>query len=165
MNNIKQFDIGTAALEHLELLNQTNQNPLEIAAQFRILLRSKKENPTNINPNPIDNSTKSQIKNSNDYHYPTINWKQLRQKQYNYKLKQFFSSKFQTKTDNLSSTRSLPSPTTIRTPSISPIHSPQSTYTISKCNSTIANSNEIFFPIADCNIIIKHKPKNETFFL
>jgi hypothetical protein len=37
-----RFDVGTAALEHLELLNRSNLNPLEIAAQFRTLLRSKK---------------------------------------------------------------------------------------------------------------------------
>jgi hypothetical protein len=37
-----QFDVATAALEHLELLNRSNVNPLEVAAQFRTLLRSKK---------------------------------------------------------------------------------------------------------------------------
>jgi len=37
-----QFDVATAALEHLELLNRSNANPLEVAAQFRTLLRSKK---------------------------------------------------------------------------------------------------------------------------
>jgi hypothetical protein len=36
------FDIATAALEHLELLNSSNLNPLAIAAQFRTLLRRKK---------------------------------------------------------------------------------------------------------------------------
>ena len=36
------FDVATAALEHLELLNCSNVNPLEIAAQFRTLLRRKK---------------------------------------------------------------------------------------------------------------------------
>lgn len=44
-----QFDVATAALEHLELLNRSNANPLEVAAQFRTLLRSKKarENTSN----------------------------------------------------------------------------------------------------------------------
>ncbi len=44
-----QFDVATAALEHLELLNRSNVNPLEVAAQFRTLLRSKKtrENTSN----------------------------------------------------------------------------------------------------------------------
>ena len=37
-----QFDVAAAALEHLELLNCSTLNPLEIAAQFRTLLRSKK---------------------------------------------------------------------------------------------------------------------------
>lgn len=37
-----QFDVATAALEHLELLNRSNVNPLEVAAQFRTLLRTKK---------------------------------------------------------------------------------------------------------------------------
>ncbi|CAF4686005.1 unnamed protein product, partial [Rotaria socialis] len=44
MSNTPQFDLGSAALQHLELLNCSNQNPLEIAAQFRTLLRSKKAN-------------------------------------------------------------------------------------------------------------------------
>ncbi|CAF1689757.1 unnamed protein product, partial [Adineta ricciae] len=47
MSNPAQFDIATAALEHLELLNRSNQNPLEIAAQFRTLLRSKKPHSSN----------------------------------------------------------------------------------------------------------------------
>jgi hypothetical protein len=49
-----QFDVATAALEHLELLNRSNANPLEIAAQFRTLLRSKKargNDSTNKNEN------------------------------------------------------------------------------------------------------------------
>lgn len=47
-----QFDVATAALEHLELLNRSNANPLEVAAQFRTLLRSKKARGNNsINKN------------------------------------------------------------------------------------------------------------------
>ena len=44
-----QFDVATAALEHLELLNRSNVNPLEVAAHFRTLLRTKKSrgNPFN----------------------------------------------------------------------------------------------------------------------
>ena len=41
-NRSSPFDVATAALEHLELLNCSNVNPLEIAAQFRTLLRRKK---------------------------------------------------------------------------------------------------------------------------
>ncbi|CAF0728292.1 unnamed protein product [Adineta steineri] len=44
-----QFDVATAALEHLELLNRSNVNPLEVAAQFRTLLRSKKARGNNAN--------------------------------------------------------------------------------------------------------------------
>lgn len=44
-----QFDVATAALEHLELLNNSNVNPLEVAAQFRTLLRSKKTRGNNTN--------------------------------------------------------------------------------------------------------------------
>ena len=44
-----QFDVATAALEHLELLNRSNANPLEVAAQFRTLLRSKKARANNSN--------------------------------------------------------------------------------------------------------------------
>ncbi|CAF3131652.1 unnamed protein product [Rotaria socialis] len=50
-----QFDVATAALEHLELLNNSNLNPLEIAAQFRTLLRSKKARGSNSN-NKNENS-------------------------------------------------------------------------------------------------------------
>jgi hypothetical protein len=228
MNNISQFDIATAALEHLELLNQSNQNPLEIAAQFRTLLRSKKNNKNEhssktdytymdyittdatirrqgCSHNLVDYQSKSlsglhssddlpkhqninsidQNNQINRFHYPTINWKQLRKKQYKHKLQQFISTKFKPKDltqsslttvsdkidsytysdiseirksfEEMNSSRST-SPT-IRTPSISPINFPQPTYTISRLNSTSINHEDIFFPIADCNLIIKHKPK------
>jgi hypothetical protein len=55
-----QFDVATAALEHLELLNRSNANPLEIAAQFRTLLRSKKargNDSTNKNENSPPSSS------------------------------------------------------------------------------------------------------------
>lgn len=46
----------------------------------------------------------------------------------------------------------------IRTPSISPTSSPRPSYTISRLNASSMNNNEdIFFPIADCNLVIKHK--------
>ncbi|CAF2559800.1 unnamed protein product [Rotaria sp. Silwood2] len=313
MNNTSQFDVGKAALQHLELLNCSNQNPLEIAAQFRTLLRSKKSNK-NINSSNIDytytdyiaadatirrrrrsqslvdyhrskslgkiqydlnedqsllesNSSSGLMKyqnvdniredifsdsamgsdssditnhkidlnilsnsndlnneinchkiskennNSNRFQYPIINWKQLREKQYENKLdkvKKFLSTKFKTirlsrietkdlninlltndldktdscpysniseleknseeiiSTENISSsssprTRSLSS-NSIRTPSISPSNSPRSTYTVSRLNSTLINHNhnDIFFPIADCNLIIKHQPIEQS---
>ena len=53
-----QFDVATAALEHLELLNRSNANPLEVAAQFRTLLRSKKTREHNLN-NRNENSPPS----------------------------------------------------------------------------------------------------------
>ncbi len=89
LKKISQFDVATAALEHLELLNQPNQNPLVIAAQFRTLLRSKKD----------DNQKEDQIvpSNPNRLSYPIINWKYLRQKRYEYKLEQFISMKFKSK--------------------------------------------------------------------
>lgn len=308
MTNTTQFDVAAAALQHLELLNHSNQNPLEIAAQFRTLLRSKKHNKntntSNINytytdyiaadatirrrkrshsqfehrskslntiqyylnedqstpdscassdlikcHNPenltddahfdsaigSDSSDRTNYKNdtsalphsseqnkvtvspkttkhsnnSNRFQYPTINWKQLREKQYEHKLdkvKKFLSTKFKTirlsrgettdlttvssltnisdNTDSCtyaniselrkdstdmsltenhsrssSRTRSLSS-TSIRTPSISPMNSPRSAYTISRLNSTPINQSDdaILFPIADCNLIIKHQP-------
>lgn len=45
----------------------------------------------------------------------------------------------------------------IRTPSISPTSSPRPTYTISRLNSSSMNNEDILFPIADCNLVIKHK--------
>ncbi|CAF5146687.1 unnamed protein product, partial [Rotaria magnacalcarata] len=45
----------------------------------------------------------------------------------------------------------------IRTPSISPTNSPRPTYTISRLNSASMNNEDILFPIADCNLVIKHK--------
>jgi hypothetical protein len=198
MSNTPQFDVATAALEHLELLNCPNQNPLEIAAQFRTLLRSKKDK-SNIDYITTDatirrrecseNQSKSLSKlnsSSNRFHYPTINWKQLRQKQYENKLEKFISTKFKTNDLTLSSlttisdktesytysniselrknfekfnSRSRSTSPSIRTPSISPIDFSQPTYTISRLNSTSINNEDIFFPIADCNLIIKHKPK------
>lgn len=306
MTNTPQFDVGSAALQHLELLNHSDQNPLEIAAQFRTLLRSKKANKNTNSSNsdytyadyiaagatirrrgrsqslghhrskslskiqydsPIDqpllqsnyssgliknenidnstdepypdsavgsdssdltnhkvdlttlcytNDTPNEINytkpsresnNSNRFQYPTINWKQLRERQYENKLdkvKKFLSTKFKTirlskseakdltlssltnisnKTDsftcsnlsglernypdiisneNISSTssRSRSSSNSIRTPSISPRHSPRANYTISRLNSTVPNHSHdaIFFPIADCNLIIRHEP-------
>ncbi|CAF2154783.1 unnamed protein product [Rotaria magnacalcarata] len=309
MSNTPQFDLGSAALQHLELLNCSNQNPLEIAAQFRTLLRSKKANKnvqsSNINytytdyiaadatirrrgrshsladqrskslgkiqydisvdqslpesnssssfikNEPIDNLTdeiypdsamgsdssdltnhkidssimshrttdlnnkiifhntsKETTSNSNRFQYPTINWKQLREKQYENKLdkvKKFLSTKF--KTIRLSKSETLPtasnklesyacsnlsdtekndhdillnenvssssprsrsssssSSTFIRTPSISPKNSPRSNYTISRLNTTLVNHSHdaIFFPIADCNLIIKQQPVEQT---
>lgn len=202
MSNIKQFDLATAALEHLELLNQKNQNPLEIAAQFRILLRSNKEHSSDIDYIPINTTTRishhplsneqititdvskcqnmDSIEQINGYHYPIINWKQLRKKQYKYKLEKYLSTKFKPKDLTSSSLTTISdksesytysnisalhqnrsSSPLIRTPSISPIHFPQPTYTISKLNSTAMNDSDddIFFPIADCNLIIKHRPK------
>lgn len=44
-----QFDVATAALEHLELLNRSNVNPLEVAAHFRTLLRTKKSRGNHFN--------------------------------------------------------------------------------------------------------------------
>ena len=256
MSTTPQFDVATAALEHLELLNCSNQNPLEIAAQFRTLLRSKKPSKnvhsTNIdytymdyitadatirrrrrprsiadyrsrsigriqyNPSPpelnsCDNFSKCQDvnsstedispdsavgsdssdvtppNNSNQLHYPTINWKQLREKSYENKLdkvKQFISTKFKAirspRKENRDLTlsnysngsdlhnnfeeiipiRSRSSSNSIRTPSISPSNSPRPTYTISRLNSTSThqNNDDILFPIADCNLLIKHKP-------
>ncbi|CAF1083816.1 unnamed protein product [Rotaria sp. Silwood1] len=61
-----QFDVATAALEHLELLNNSNLNPLEVAAQFRTLLRSKKARENNIN-NKNENSSTSN--STMDYTY------------------------------------------------------------------------------------------------
>jgi hypothetical protein len=136
---ISQFDLASAALEHLELLNQPDQNPLAIAAQFRTLLRSKKDNQTASPPPPKPNQLS----------YPVINWKYLRRKQYEYKLEQFISMKFKPKIQTPS----------IRTPCISPIDFRQRTYTISRFNSTSTNDDYVLFPIADCNVIIKHKPK------
>jgi hypothetical protein len=261
MTTTPQFDVAKAALEHLELLNCSNQNPLEIAAQFRTLLRSKKTSK-NVHPSNIDytytdyitadatirrrgrcrsksfgkiqyNQSLSESYSSNDlskyqdadsstedispdsavgsdssdnsnrFQYPTINWKQLREKQYEHKLdkvKQFISTKFKairlsrretTDLTRSSSTtisdqtesctysnisefqknfdqcipignpsRSRSSSNSIRTPSISPTNSPRPTYTISRLNSTSINQNndDILFPIADCNLVIKHKP-------
>ncbi|UJR08317.1 hypothetical protein I4U23_012588 [Adineta vaga] len=281
MSNPSQFDVATAALEHLELLNRSNQNPLEIAAQFRTLLRSKKPHSCNVDYTYTDyitadatlrrqgcfqnlssqqrskSSGKIQCKfnedqsmvdsyssqdlskcqnitssvedmyvdsgivstassnasnirpiiteknNFNRLQYPTINWRQLREKQNEQRLnkvKQFISTKFHipgveptnlsmssltTVTDKSNlSTYSNPfrsrrifqdsvsidnsisrsrsdssSPTSIRTPSISPINSMRSTYTITRLDSTSLNDNneDIFVPIADCNLIIKHK--------
>jgi hypothetical protein len=221
MSNTPQFDIATAALEHLELLNDSNQNPLEIAAQFRTLLRSKKVNQNVHSSNNIDytymdyitthatirrrgcsyNLTDHQSKSlhssydiskcqnvdtsvssnstdpinlqnySNRFHYPTINWKQLRKKQYEYKLEKFISTKFKTKNLTLNNLQKnfediisidfqdRSSSPSIRTPSISPINYPQPTYTISRLNSISMNDEDILFPIADCNLIIKHRPK------
>ncbi len=45
----------------------------------------------------------------------------------------------------------------IRTPSISPTSSPRPSYTISRLNAASMNNEDILFPIADCNLIIKHK--------
>jgi hypothetical protein len=46
----------------------------------------------------------------------------------------------------------------IRTPSISPTSSRRPSYTISRLNASSMNNNEdILFPIADCNLVIKHK--------
>ncbi|CAF4996005.1 unnamed protein product, partial [Rotaria socialis] len=56
------------------------------------------------------------------------------------------------------------SSTSIRTPSISPKNSPRSNYTVSRVNTTLVNHSHdaIFFPIADCNLIIKHQPVEQT---
>ena len=62
-----QFDVATAALEHLELLNRSNTNPLEVAAQFRTLLRSKKARG-NTSTSKNDNSPPSSSSNM-DYTY------------------------------------------------------------------------------------------------
>jgi len=45
----------------------------------------------------------------------------------------------------------------IRTPSISPASSPRPSYTISRLNAASMNNEDVFFPIADCNLVIKHK--------
>jgi hypothetical protein len=159
MSNLSQFDVASAALEHLELLNQPNQNPLAIAAQFRILLRSKQVNQEEcsqvqaIPSPPIPNRLS----------YPIINWKHLRRKRYEHKLEQFISMKFKPKdSTTVSYTSALPDDSIssyIRTPCISPIGFSQPTYTISRLNSTSMNHDDVLFPIADCNLIIKHKPK------
>ena len=294
MNSSSQFNVATAALEYLELLNCSNQNPLEIAAQFRTLLRSRKSKKTsnidytymdyivadatirkqgrshslrdhrsrplrkiqhdtdkdqfvseshssnslseknqNVN-NLIENTypdsaidsdssdriihqtnsnilsdsmdlnsqvnlnelSKSTI-NSSRYQCPLINWKQLREKQYEYKLDKIkkisstvrlsrietndisrnkiesstlsnqsdLQKKFQNRISNeTTSPRSRSSSNSIRTPSMSPINSPRSTYTISRLNSTLIDQNkdDILFPIADCNLVIKHRPIERT---
>ncbi|CAF1083215.1 unnamed protein product [Adineta steineri] len=289
MSNTSQFDVATAALEHLELLNHSNQNPLEIAAQFRTLLRSNKPNiPTtdytytdyisadatirrhgcfckladhrsksfnnkiqynfdedqslpesytscdlskyqNIisstedsypestissDSSELPNNHKISTENLNSNHrlqYPTVNWKQLREKQIEAKLnraKEFLSTTLKTNrlsqletTNNstlssltnvsdriksyrflnpyeirknfeennlidnsFSHPRSTSSSPSIRTPSISPIDRTRPTYTISRLNSTLINHNndEILVPIADCNLIIKHKANIRT---
>jgi hypothetical protein len=50
----RRFDLGTAALEHLELLNTSNANPLEVAARFRTLLRRKQAPRAHGDCHPID---------------------------------------------------------------------------------------------------------------
>ena len=47
----------------------------------------------------------------------------------------------------------------IRTPSISPTSSPRPSYTISRLNAASVNNEDILLPIADCNLVIKHKVK------
>ena len=61
-----QFDVATAALEHLELLNRSNINPLEVAAQFRTLLRAKK---TRDNDSHQKNGASSPSSSAMDYTY------------------------------------------------------------------------------------------------
>ncbi|CAF1060612.1 unnamed protein product, partial [Adineta ricciae] len=48
----------------------------------------------------------------------------------------------------------------IRTPSISPTSSPRPSYTISRLNAASMTNEDVFFPIADCNLVIKHKVTN-----
>ena len=48
----------------------------------------------------------------------------------------------------------------IRTPSISPTSSRRPSYTISRLNAASMNNEDILFPIADCNLVIKHKATN-----
>ncbi len=56
----------------------------------------------------------------------------------------------------------------IRTPSISPTSSPRPSYTITRLNAASMNNEDILFPIADCNLVIKHKatggPKKTSHF-
>ena len=62
-----------------------------------------------------------------------------------------------------SSSSSSRSSNEIRTPSISPTNSPRPSYTISRLNaSSINNNDDILFPIADCNLVIKHKATGGT---
>lgn len=143
VNNTRgEFDLGTAALEHLELLDRDDQNPLEVAAKFRTLLRSRKD-PS------ID---EVRIDNTNRLSYPVVNWKYLRQKCYKQKFQQFISMKFHPLPSKIQSLRS-PSPS-IRTPCISPINPGRINYTVSTFHET---SDDCLFPIADCNLLIRYK--------
>jgi hypothetical protein len=55
------------------------------------------------------------------------------------------------------SSRSSRASNEIRTPSISPASSRRPNYTISRLNAASMNNEDVLFPIADCNLIIKHK--------
>ena len=145
-----EFDLATAALEHLELLNRDDQNPLEVAAKFRTLLRSRKD-PS------IDETSVQPVDDTNQLSYPIINWKYLRQKRYKQKFQQFISMKFHPLPTKVQSLRS-PSPS-IRTPCISPINPHRINYTVSSFHET---SEDCLFPIADCNLLIRYK--SEKFF-
>ena len=111
---------------------------------------------------------------SNRFAYPTINWTHLRQKRMRTQIAQFLSTKFRTRDLTLSTLTTISNQTESYTYSdistlgehaqgisscISPIHFPPTTYTISRLNSTAINQNDILFPIADCNLVIKHQPK------
>lgn len=142
----RKFDLATAALEHLELLNQDDQNPLEVAARFRTLLRSRKDHQ--VDEECIQHPDTKRLS------YPIVNWKYLRRKRYEQKFQQFFSTKFHPLPPKICSLCS-PSPS-IRTPCISPIRYPRTNYTISSFTGTIE---DFIFPIADCNLFIRYKPE------
>jgi hypothetical protein len=55
------------------------------------------------------------------------------------------------------SSRSSRASNEIRTPSISPASSRRPSYTISRLDAASMNNEDILFPIADCNLVIKHK--------
>ena len=142
------FDLATAALEHLELLNRDDQNPLEVAARFRTLLRSRKDQQVEEEeecPQPIEPIRVS---------YPIVNWKYLRRKRYEQKFQQFISTKFHPRPQKRYSLRS-PSPS-IRTPCISPIRCPRMNYTVSSYHEP---ADDFIFPLADCNLLIRCKPE------
>lgn len=91
---------------------------------------------------------------------PKISWSQLKE------IKKNETASSHSSTNNISTNpeqnsihRTRSSSNSIRTPSVSPISSPRPVYTISRWNSALVhNSDEdILFPLADCNLIIRQK--------
>ena len=144
----RTFDLATAALEHLELLNREDQNPLEVAARFRTLLRSRKDPP------PVDEECPPPI-DTNRVSYPVVNWKYLRRKRYEQKFQQYILTKFHPRPPQKRYSLRSPSPS-IRTPCISPIHFPRMNYTVSSFHGTV---DDFLFSIADCNLLIRCQPE------